>query len=365
MPKPNFILTDFQKNELYKKLCTKIGFPIRTKLDCRKLSELIEKEGLQSISESTIYRMFLLKGNSNQPYLHTLNIFARFCGFEDWNNFEKAQMEAEQFLFGFGKFHQKQPNFKSLITVCIHTQELKPLSFFTEQFEGEVQQYYKEKFAEEIFQAVLSNTNNEMFFKKFHHFPVIREYFFELLADPTFSIPGYEVGINYYLKGLQHETSTKDLQDVIFGNCLLFRHYFITKQHEKAAQIGRFLFDELQLTTAQLETIHMFPIARYFSCKLLYLEMQQEVSKAYEFFESIVDDISSKMDKLSVEEQRILFYSFGEALVMSSSFTSWHHQQWKDLFAHLFQQFPNHLFHQKLDKIVPYFNKNSSVYLFA
>lgn len=364
MPKPNFIITDFQKNELFKKLCVKIGFPIRTKLDCKKVSELIEQAGLPGVSESTIYRLFLLKQYTNQPYLHTLNIFAKFCGFNDWADFEDVQAETEDFVNGFGKFQTKSNQFKSLITICIHSDELKPLEKYTEQFENTTAPHFKEKFAEEVFQAVLTNKNNETFFKSFYHFSVIREYFFEILADPTFSIPGYETGIKYYLKDLNHETSTKDLQDLVFGNCLLFRHYYVSKQLEKAKEIGHFLFAELNLTPDHLVAIHVFPVARYLACRLLYLELQHHIQKAHDLFDSICEDISSKMSRLTIEEQRILFYSLGEALVMSTLFTPVQHQQLKELFAHLFQFLPNRVLDQKLDKIVPYLNKNSSIFQF-
>jgi hypothetical protein len=364
MPKPNFIITDFQKNELFKKLCVKVGFPIRTKLDCKKVSELIEQAGLPGVSESTIYRLFLLKQYTNQPYLHTLHIFAKFCGFNDWSDFETVQNNTEDFILGFGKFQNKSSQFKSLIAICIHTNELKPLENYTEQFEDTTAVHFKEKFAEEIFQAVLTNRNNETFFKSFYHFSVIREYFFEILADPTFSIPGYEAGIKYYLKDLKHEMSTKDLQDLVFGNCLLFRHYYVSKQVQKAKQIGRFLYTELNLTAEQLANIHVFPVARYLACRLMHLDLQQHVLQAHDFFDSICEDISSKMSRLTIEEQRILFYSLGEALVMSTLFTPVHHHQLKELFAHLFQFLPNRVLDQNLDKIVPYFNKNSSIFQF-
>ena len=364
MPKPNFILTDYQKNELYKKICIKIGFAIRTKSDCRKVSELIVQAGLPVVSESTIYRLFLLKHYANQPYLHTLNIFAQFCGFNDWSDFETLQNETEDFIFGFGKFHTKSSNFKSLIAICVHSDELKPLEYYTEQFEDTSLTHLKEKFAEEIFQAVLTNKNNELFFKRFYHFSVIREYFFEILADPTFSIPGYEEGIKYYLQDLSYETSIKDLQDLVFGKCLLFRHYFVSKQIEKANELGCFLFSELNLTFQQLEAIHVFPMARYLACKLMYLELQQKSQQAYDFFDLICAEIRNKITILTIEEQRILFYSIGEALVLSAVFSVFQQQQLKDLFSHLFQSLPSRVQDQNLAKIVPYFNKNSSIFQF-
>lgn len=363
MPKPNFVISGYQKNELFKQLCIQIGFPIRTKSDCRKVSELIDQAGLASISESTIYRLFLLKSNNNQPYLHTLNSLAQFCSYKDWHEFEHIQQETENFVFGFGKISREGAKFKSLISICIQTNELKPLLQYTEQFEQGTKIQHKEKFAEEVFQAVLTNKNNALFFKKFSHFSVIREHFFEILADPTFSIPGYEDGIKYYLKNLKHEASNKDLQDVVFGNCLLFRHYYLTEQVEKANATGTFLFDELRLTTKQLEKIHVFPIARYYACKFMYLDMHQEIKQTHLFFDEVIYDLHKKIPLLSIEEQRILFYSLGEAMVLNSILIAQQHQL-KELFTHLFDFLPSRLASQPLEKIVPYFNKNSSIYQF-
>lgn len=364
MPKPNFVISSFQKNEVFKQLCLQIGFPIRTKLDCKKVSELIEHAGLSSISESTIYRLFLLPSNNNQPYLHTLNILVQYCGYKDWHEFESIQNETEQFIFGFGNFSNKSTQFKSLIAVCIHSDELKPLISYTEQFDSYTNEKHKLKFAEEIFQSVLTNKHNDSFFNKFSHFSVIREHFFEILADPTFSIPGYEAGIQYYLKGLKHESSDKDLQDVIFGNCLLFRHYYTTQQKDKAQKIGKFLFAELQLSPEQLAKLHMFPVARYWSCKLMYLDLNKQSKATLKFFEQLLDELSKKLSILAIEEQRIIFYSLAEALALNAILQEAQHMQLKGLFAHLFEYFPKNLIEQKLDKIVPYFNKNSSIYQF-
>lgn len=364
MPKPNFVLSSHQKTELFKKLCIQVGFPIRTKLDCLKVSELIDQAGLPGISESTIYRLFLLPKNSNQPYLHTLNILAKFCGYNSWNTFEQEQSEIEKIMFGFGKYEAKNTSFKSLIAVCIHNDELRPLLTYTEQFEQFKDYPYQAKFAEEIFQAVLTNKNNEAFFQKFSQFPVIRSQFFEILADPTFSIPNYETGIKYYLQDLNYEKSVKDLQDTLFGNCLLFRYYYVTQQTDKAKQLGKFLFKELSLNAIQTARIHVFPLARYIACQLMYFDILQQQKQVVTYFDPIIFELGQKMDSYTNEEQRILFYSIGEALVMNSILTKTQHEQLKMIFKHLFEAFPKRLFEQKLDVIVPYFNKNSSIYQF-
>jgi hypothetical protein len=364
MPKPNVIISAYQKKELFIKICVKSGFPIRTKQDCRKVSELIKNEGYSALSESTIYRLFLLKENTNQPYLHTLNVLAKYCGFKDWQDFETVQNSVDQFVYGFGKFKDAATPIKSLIAVCIHTNELKPLIHYTEQFETISDVDINYKFAEEIFQSVLTNQNNETFFKEFAHFRVIREFFFEILADPSFSIPGYESGIHHYLKGLNPHGSVQELQDFIFGNCLLFRHYFLTKSTEKAKELGNQLFRELTFTTEELASIHVFPAARYYACKLMYLEMNEQLIQTESFFEWLMAYFSARMDQFSLDEKKILFYCLGEALIFNSYLVTSHQDQLKALFTELFDLVPNRLMTASLEQIVPYFNKNSSIYHF-
>ena len=341
MPKPNFVLNDFHKREIFKKICMRVGFPIRTKLDCKKVSELIEKEGLIGVSESTIYRLFLFNGSSNRPYLHTLNVLANFTGFIDWNDFEAQQNKIDSFLFGFGKF-EVNGKIDSLISVCIRTNELKPLFTYSLQLNEINDSSLKGKFAEEIFKATLLNSDNELFFKNFYKLPVIRE---------------------YYLKDLKPEESLKDLQDYIFGNCLLFRHYYMTKKIDKAQKVGRLLFDELSLTEQQLSEIHIFPIARYLSCKLLYLDLNHRINEIAEFQAWLILHLTKEIIKLPESDQRILFYCIGESFILNSYITLKEQNQFKELFAHLFELYPKQLFDKNLEKIVPYFNRNGSVYL--
>lgn len=362
MPKPNYVLPDYLKQELYKLVCIRLGFPIRSKLDCRKLSEQITHVGLTSISESSLYRLFLLPGSSNRPYLHTLEILARFCGFNDWNDFEEKQNKLDAFAMGFGKSSKFSSPMKSLISVCIHNNEIKPLYYYTEQFEELEDVEIKVKFAEEIFESTLTNADNKYFFKEFSHIPVIREYYFEFLADPTFSISDYEVGIQYYLEDLRPGEKLKDLRDFVFGNCLLLRFYFSKGHWAKMASKAQELFHDNPLNEYQMEQIGVFPTARYLSCKILYLGFINEMNALRELVEWIFEFLRVRMYSLSREEQRIFFYSIGESFLMNTMVDLYFHDRLKLMFAHIFDIMPNKLFNQKLEKIIPYFNQNGSIY---
>ena len=85
MPKPKYIISDIEKNLIHHELYKKTGILIRTKSDCRMVSELIEING-DLISESTLYRMFIQKTTSYTPYMHTLNVLSVYCGFERWQD---------------------------------------------------------------------------------------------------------------------------------------------------------------------------------------------------------------------------------------------------------------------------------------
>ena len=96
----------------------------------------------------------------------------------------------------------------------------------------------------------------------------------------------------------------------------------------------------------------------------MYLDMQEQIKQTHSLFETLIEELTAQVPVLSIEEQRILFYSLGEALVLNSILNTKQQLQLKAIFAHLFDFLPNRLLNQSLDKIVPYFNKNSSIYQF-
>jgi hypothetical protein len=236
------------------------------------------------------------------------------------------------------------------------------LYYYTEQFNEVDDTEIKVKFAEEIFHSTLTNSDNRLFFREFCGFPIVREYFFEFLADPTFSIPNYEEGILCYLKGLRGDESVRDLRDVVFGNCLLFRHYFINQQRAKALLIGEKLFVHLNVNEHQLNDIGVFPSARYLSCKILFIELNGDKHEMREFIEWMFEWMTKRIHYQTIEEQRIIFYSVGECFLLSALIDLHFHDRLKALFSQLFDVMPNKLFHQKLHKIIPYFDQNGSIY---
>jgi hypothetical protein len=315
MPKPIYVISSFLKKGLRWKIENHLGYKICTKQDCRKLSDLIKNKGLPTISESTLYRLFLLSDNSNSPFIHTLDILSKFIGFVDWLSLEEHLVEIAKFRMTYGKFYDGNSEIKSLLTICIHKDELRPLFDFLEQFPTEIDATQKHLLGDEMFSSLCSNPNkNVNFFKNFSKIPIVREGLFELLADPTFTIPQYEIGIKYYLENISPRNSNRELQDFIFGNCLLFRHYFVSNNSSALKKVGDSLYIHFDFELKTLEQIHLFPAIRYLSYKLIFFHVQGLTNKIEPYLEWLTEyAINSVKDKI-IEEQKIIIHTLCDAL---------------------------------------------------
>ncbi len=75
----------------------------------------------------------------------------------------------------------------------------------------------------------------------------------------------------------------------------------------------------------------------------MYLDMYQEIKQTHHFFDEVIYELNKKIPLLSIEEQRILFYSSGEAMVLNSILNA-QQQQLKEIFKLFFRvQKPNQL----------------------
>ena len=361
MPKPKYILSPYLKQGLYWKVIETIAFPIYTKADCRKVCELFELKGLPVISESTLYRLFLLESSDNIPYLQTLDILAKFCNYKDWYSLEKHLNELSTFEWSFGKVHVKNRSTLSLLTSCIHHNELKSVYDFSEQFDGSLELQKKGALGEEFYKALKTNPNkNDLFFKNFSKLPAVREGFFEYMADPTFIIPNYEIGLKYYLFGIKPEHSAKSLQDFVFGNCLLFRYYFLHKNKLETKTLGVNLYETYNFSVKDLAQIHVFPRIRYLAYKLLYLNTINSILEIEKYEDWLLNYVSKKLQKLSLEEKRIVFHTIADTFVNNTLTKIDKHRQLKNMFIDVINTLPDFVKEISLKDALPYLNRNAA-----
>jgi hypothetical protein len=361
LPKPKYILSPYLKNGLYWKVIETTSFPIYTKADCRKVCELFQIKGLPVISESTLYRLFLVEESDNMPYLHTLDILAKFCKYKNWFSLEKHLHELANFEWSIGKVHSNNKSPLSLLTVCIHHNELKSVYNFAEQFDETLEIEKKFILGAEFYKALKTNPNkNDLFFKNFSKLPIIRESFFEYMADPTFIIPNYEIGLKYYLFGIKPEHSAKSLQDFVFGNCLLFRYSFLHKNKLETKKLGVNLYETYNFSVKDLAQIHVFPRIRYLAYKLLYLNTINSVLEIEKHETWLLNYVSKNLHKLSLEEKRIVFHTIADTFVNNTLTKIDKHRQLKNMFIDVTNTLPAFVKEISLKDALPYLNRNAA-----
>ncbi len=363
MPKPIHKISDYNLNHLKSKLEEKLTFRILTKLDCKKASEAIQFENDKSISESTIYRLFLLEGNKNTPYQHTLDILAQFIGQKDWFSFESYLIEITDFQNLYGVFPGQQ-QYKSLLSFNIHHGGLKPLYHFLEQFPTDISFDKKGILGKDIYKSLKNNPNSNVeFYKEFHALPIIREGFFELLADPDFSIPDYEMGLSFYLKNIKPHHSIKALQDYIFANSLLLRYYFLKGKKANVLELGKALYLDLSLSEKDLGAVYVFPKIRYFCYRLFFDEATVGFNQNY--FDWLLDFVFRELENTNLIETRIIIHTVCDTLQIYPKLQEEIFNQLVLKCPHIFTKFPNYIFQLPMKERLRFVDSNGATFFGA
>jgi hypothetical protein len=361
MPKPKYKLSDYNRRNLYWKLVDEVCFPIRTKSDCKKLSDLIILKKLPPVSENTLCRLFLIENSNVDPYTHTLDTLALFCGFTNWFKLEDYFNHIANFEFSFGKLNPGIKNSKSLMKTCIHRNELKSLYNYTEQFDASLAFEKKLILAAEFYNSLIDNPyQNISFYKNFSHLPIIRESFYEIFVDPNFKIKDYELGMQYYLKNIKSHKEEQYVQDFIFGNSLLLRYYFLNHKTAQAKKTAQLLYETTDFSSKEINNIHVFPKTRYYAYKLFYFEINSSINSFKRHEEWLIDFAKKSIEKYNLLEQRIIFYTIADAFCYSSFSTFENRNKLKQVFIKLFDLFPEYVFKKQLQDVLPHFEQNAS-----
>jgi len=312
MPKPSYPLAEYLVHGLKWMIESNCNFRLYNKVDCEKLSLLIFNKTQANVSGNTLYRIFLHPNNTNKPYLHTLDLLAQFIDYDNWSAFCHFYQELYDFQFMSGIIAPDH-SYKSLLRYSIYNKEFRSVYPFLEQFSDDLPITKKQLLGEEIFNILKENPgSNVPFFKKFSNLPIIREGFFELMADPEFRIPQYEFGLQCYLQCLSPEKSLQELQGFIFGNTLVLRHYFFNGKQKKSMQYASVLYENSRYNESELAEIHIFPRVRYFAYYLLY--RYPSIGFDREYWEWFYPYLVSLLDQSSLHERRIILHTCFETL---------------------------------------------------
>lgn len=345
----------FSVRELNLQLMKKIGYSIKSKSDCAQLSELIFKQGLGLISQSTLYRI-LLYNKEHKPFYNTLTIITQFLGYIDWEDFCRTIHSKKEFNYRNGVLANVQLE-KSLLYHCIQSESYKPLEALFNTI-NLAEQEAKDSITLALYDSLLVTSNTMSFFNYFGNHTFIRESFFEYGVDPSFRIANYDEGFKIYLRNYNPNKSVLDMQSFIFGNCVLFRHYYMKGDWDKAVVLGQTLYNKILLPENEINTIYIFPRLRYLSLKLVYLKLVNATSLLLEdYVYYLIDYAKTQYTSLTYVERRILFYNLGDVFLMAKVDRQYH-EQLKAIFENEFALFPEGLLHKPLTKVLPYFEPN-------
>jgi hypothetical protein len=360
MPKPKYKISNYLLNGLKWELEKSLNYKINSKLDCKKISNLIQVKTGNTVSESTLYRLFLWKGNQNMPYRHTLEIIAEFLDFFNWSDLEKHLNDLAQFQMLYGILPNEHA-YKSLLSINLQQDNLKPIYAFLEQFESDLSLEKKALIGEEIFISLLQNEGDNLnFYKQFHSLSIVREGFFEIFADPDFSIKNYEFGLLYYLERIKPQNLSKDLQDYLFAKSLLLRHYFIRSNKDKVIEIGKQLYLDIQLSEDDLKDIYIYPKIRYFSYRLLYHFTISGFD--FNYWEWLRSQSLILTKDCGTLEKRIVIHTLLDTLAINIELQEKTYDEFTIIFPEIFSLLPSYVSKLPLSKRLRYIDANGSSY---
>ena len=356
MPKLNTTTKTFLINELQIKLKEKFGYHINTKPDCAKLSQIILTNLSEYVSESTLYRFFILE---ESPKISTTisNILARLIGYSDWSSFELCINEKFHTKLILGASANSIIKPKSLIYHNIVLGCYEPLEALFEDA-VELENDLRFEIVLDVFDSLLQIENPQPFFKHFANTPLIRNYFFEIGFDPLFRIKHYDEGIKLYAESVLPERGIADMQDHVFSSTVLFRHYYLTKNYPKAIEYGKQLYLQYNYATNDLEALYAFPKMRYLSYKIWYLQLiGANTTVVDDYILWLLNYCKTQYAVFAFEERRILFVCVAEALIIANQADKYH-LNLKEIFIEEYKLFPDLLYHKSLKYSLPYFDQN-------
>ena len=357
--KPSKLKFDgFSLDRLKSELLGKINYSILTKPDCTKLSNIIVESGKGYISESTLYRLFF-QFEKHHPNKSTLDIICRFLEYKDGNEFiEKlAESRLELHYNGINTLPNKN---NGLLFYSIEHTAKGPLTEFFEETNEQPHQF-KTDISISIFNALLKTTKQDWFFNEFAGQPYVREYFFERGHDTKFRIKNYDKAYLKYLESVHSDKDLQNFQDYIFGNCVLFRHYYVSKKAKEALNQAAMLYQkELPLDTHEHD-IHIWPYIRYAAYKLWYLEITKAKPNELELYANYLLDLCKRLKaKVVPHDQKILFHTVAETFIHSSVSVQFHWDL-KKVFINEFKFLPEIIYSKHLKYSLPYFDQNGAI----
>ncbi len=317
LAKPIIHLTAIELNLLKKKVELEFGTPILSKKDCLHLSMQIQNRIKENISQSTIYRLFF-HSEKHHPYQHTLDTIAIFCGYESISDL-LADIRRDSILatsigteIDFKKISQ------NLLFQCVLNQEFNSISSYLESLDSNLSIENKSLLGFTIFQALKLSPQAELpFYKKFAANSIVRECFFELMADPDFELPNYSKGLQLYISHIGNIDEISPFQNFIFAKSIIARHHYLNNENTKFVRVFNEIQNVINRHKPLFNNITTFPKLRAKALRIFAAARFYSIDEYNKIVEEILKETPLSMKGFNILDKRIACYVILEALLMT------------------------------------------------
>jgi hypothetical protein len=340
--------------ELKSQIEIKLCFPINSKPDCKKLSEVLFLEGFGSVSETTLYRLFL-NYSGIIPYKNTLDILVRYIGYNAWENFIEAIENASSYNLTI--INKQVINENGLLYQCIALEADKPLHAY---FESLSDKSYEHQFRVglDVFDSLKQVKNQKRFFTTFIKNDFVKQYVLEYLFDPTFRIKDSDYAYSLYANTLKPGFTLGDLQDFVFSQSVLFRYYYLQGAQDKAMAVGKKIYVSTPFENNEIEALFIYPKIRYKAYKLWFLELtSSDKTSIEEYVIGLLDYAKNSYPSLDAVAKKAVFQAIAEVFCHANVGYQYHILL-KEIFKNEYALLPEKLFEKSIKNALPYFEAN-------
>ena len=255
----NNILTHLQKN-----VEKQFGKKISTATDCIYLSESVKEKLSVKISPQTIRRFFNLVKSNSGCSLFTLNLLAKYCGFQDFKTFNDAYNCSELEIFFSGKENDQNDFWQKSDQLCKQI------------------------------------TDSPELLVSIHHrlmpFPLARKFFMEHHPLRDLIATVYS---QYFLEYLKYNTHNEAR---IFAYGFLFKSAFLA-QNEELMELYYNQVQETELT----EDVHVIPAGLKYGVQLLYADF---IGDEYLFRKYFAEMKKVRLEYINASEKSVCSFEY-------------------------------------------------------
>ena len=350
----NFTLHSFSLLELKSQIQVKLCFPLNSKPDCKKLSDVLLLEGYGSISETTIYRLFV-NYSGIVPYKNTLNILVNYIGYPTWEKFREAteNVSPENITI----INKQAINENGLLYQCIALEADKPLQAYFESLSDKSYEY-QFRAGLDVFDSLQQVKNPKRFFTTFIKNDFVKHYVLEYLFDPAFRIKDSDYAYSLYPNDLKPSFTQADLQDFVFSQCVLFRYYYLQGALNKAIAVGKKMYVSNPIEHNEIEALFIYPRIRFKAYKIWFLELTSiDKTGIEDYVMELLAYAKNSYSTLDTLSKKAVFQAIAEVFC-HVNIDYQYHLLLKEIFKNEYALLPENLYEKSIKNALPYFEAN-------